>query len=124
VAFITSWNARKLIAHVSGEVVRGMEAACQFAVQAAKGRTRHARIKRHLKYEIKVKGTEVVGWVGVEKSFETGQAGYIPIWLELGTSGRTRKSGGSTGRMAAQPYLRPAVFGHAKEILRLIGGGR
>lgn len=107
---IESWRQAELIAEISGEIVDGMGAACAFAADRARENAPERRgiLKGDIDYRVEAHGNEVTGYVGVKK----GKAFY-GYFVELGTS-----------KMAARPFLRPAVFGHAAEILRLIVGGR
>jgi HK97 gp10 family phage protein len=105
---ITDWNPRRVKAMVSGNVVRNMDRACQFAVEEAKAnvRVRTGTVQFHIAYEVEARGDVVEGRVGVEK----GEAFY-GYFLELGTR-----------KMSARPFLRPAVFGNAATIVRIIEG--
>ena len=69
---------------------------------------RRAVVARRLTYVVEVLPNEVVLAVGVRASQSGEQHGY---WIEIGSK-----------RAPAHPYLRPAVFNHARDIVELIGG--
>lgn len=101
----------KFLAQISGRVVVNMEAAAQFAEEQAKARvpvsTGKLRDSIVGVVEIKARGDIVEGIVGVvAKEFY----GYF---IEMGTS-----------KMPAHPFLRPAVYENAKEIVRILREGR
>lgn len=106
---ITEWHDRELLAEVSGRVLNGMDKACAFAADQARGLVpvRTGLLKSEIDYEVEPEGNDVIGYVGVKK----GHAFYA-LMVERGT----RKA-------RARPYLRPAVFGHAAEIAKLIAEG-
>jgi hypothetical protein len=62
----------------------------------------------------------VVIWLGVKLGPKGSQHG---LWIELGTA-TIPPRGGKRGRPGypAHPYLRPAVFNNAREIVRLLAG--
>ncbi len=111
-SFVTEWNEKALLAKVSGIVLRGMDRACAFAAeQAAANAPRRAEgggtLASEIDYEVRGQRAWVVGLVGVKK----GKA-YYGYFQELGTS-----------KMAARPFLRPAVFGNGDQIVKLIAEG-
>ena len=106
---ITEWDAKKVIAEVSGRVVNGMDAACQFAVGVAKMKAPRAtgRMMQAIDYEVVASGVEVEGRVGGRRN-----EAFYEYFVEMGTS-----------RMGARPHLRPAVFENGATIVRLIEEG-
>ncbi len=97
-------------AAVAGEVVQNMERACQFVAEQARAKapTRHGRLRKEIDFEVNVTayGNVIEGRVGVKR----GDAFYARF-VEWGTR-----------KMRAQPFLRPAVFNNAREIVRIIAG--
>jgi len=109
--YITQWNDRELMAMIEERVVAGMEAACEFAVKRAQATApvRTGIMRGDVAYVVKAERNNIVGYVGVRK----GKAFYA-WFVERGTR-----------KMRARPFLRPAVFNHAREIVRLVArGGR
>lgn len=109
--YITEWKQKELLAKVSGDVINGMEAACLFAKAQAKA---HAPVgtglmKARITHKITARGKSITGYVGVFKN----SGAFYAQFVELGTS-----------KMAARPFLRPAVFGNAKKIMKLVAGGK
>ena len=106
--YIREWDAAGLKRKVSGELLNNMERAAAFAEGQAKAKApvRRGILKSHITHVVRARGNTIEGIVGVE-----GQA-FWAIFVEMGTS-----------KMGASPFLRPAVFGNAKEILRLLRGG-
>ncbi len=104
---IKEWNQKRVIAAISGRVVKNMDRACKFAVgQAQAGApVRRGVLRDHISHDVKARGDDVEGRVGVIRTAFWG-------WFqELGTS-----------KMAAHPFLRPAVFGNARRIVQIIQG--
>ncbi|MDZ4346862.1 MAG: HK97-gp10 family putative phage morphogenesis protein [Candidatus Binatia bacterium] len=108
-SYITEWHDKELIAKVSGKVINGMDDACRFAVAQAKANAprRGGTLQGEITYEVKASKNEIVGYVGLPKK---GKAFY-GRFFEFGTR-----------KMAARPFLRPAVFGNMAEIMRRIAG--
>jgi HK97 gp10 family phage protein len=104
------WNTQRVKAAVAGEVVVNMERACQFVAEQARSKapTRHGRLRKEIGFEVNVTAYRNVieGRVGVKR----GDAFYARF-VEWGTR-----------KMRAQPFLRPAVFNNAREIVRIIAG--
>lgn len=98
---------KRLLAQVAGKVVVNMDRAAAFAAEQARGNApvRRGILKSDVTHLVEAKGNIVTGLVGVKKR------AYWAWFVELGTS-----------KMAAQPFLRPAVFGNAKRILDIIRG--
>ena len=107
--FIREWNEKALLVKVSGQVLRGMDRACQFAAAQAEAKAPRGtgQLAGEIDYEVQPERGSVVGYVGVRK----GKAFY-GYFQELGTS-----------RMPAHPFLRPAVYENAGQIVKLIAGG-
>lgn len=107
---VTQWRKREFIAKVSGRVADNLYAACNFAADQARARAPRASGQLIENIDIAVEVTardEVIeGRVGVRKK------AYWAWFQEMGTR-----------HHAARPFLRPAVFGNAREIVRLISGG-
>lgn len=105
--FIREWNAGKLKAKVAGELVNNMERAAAFAEEQARANApvRRGIMRDSITHVVRARGNTVEGIVGVKWK------AFWAYFVELGTS-----------KMAAEPFLRPAVFGHAREILRLLCG--
>lgn len=105
---ITEWRQKEFLAEMSGRVVDNMDRACQYVVEQVRPRVpvRTGILRSDITYEIVVQGLAVTGWVGaLAKRF-------YAYFVELGTS-----------RMKAQPFLRPAVFNNARQIVRKLTGG-
>ena len=104
------WNPQRVKAAIAGQVAQNMETACVFVVSRAKElaprRTGLIISEMDFVVEVGARGNVVEGIVGVKR----GKAFYARFH-ELGTR-----------RMAAHPFLRPAVFNHASEIVRIIAG--
>jgi len=102
---------RRVLAAVSGRVVANMERACVFAAGEARNRApvsqragvRHMR--EDITHQVTARGLIVEGVVGVRAR------SYWAWFVERGTS-----------KMAAHPFLRPAVFGNAQRILAILRG--
>ena len=111
-SYVKEWNSKELLAKTSGHILRGMDDACQFAVQQAQAKApkRTGKLSGDITHEIKTEKNDVVGYVGVKGGKGAAFYGYF---IEVGTR-----------KMAARPFLRPAIFNNAAEIVkRLIGGG-
>ena len=104
------WNPQRVKANIAGRVAENMEVACQFVVGQARSlvpvRRGVTKAEIDFKIEIGARGNVIEGIVGVKR----GKAFYAKF-LEFGTS-----------KMAARPFLRPAVFNNAREIVRIIAG--
>ena len=108
---IVEWNQAKVLAEVSGRVVANMERACEFVEGIAGGLVpvRSGLTKRDIDHEVEARGNVVEGRVGVLTGKEHA---WYAHFVEMGTS-----------RMTARPFLRPAVFEHGDEIVKIIQGG-
>ena len=104
------WNTQRVKAHIAGGVVQNMETACVFVVSRAKELAPHRTglviSEIDFTVEIRARGNMVEGIVGVRR----GEAFYARF-LEFGTL-----------YMAERPFLRPAVFNNAREIVRILAG--
>ena len=110
--YVTEWKDKELLAKVSGHILRGMDDACSFAKGQAQARApkRTGKLQGDIDYTVTAEKSDIVGRVGV-KSGKT--AAFYGWFVEVGTR-----------KMAAKPFLRPAVFDNAAEIVRrIIGGG-
>lgn len=105
-----NWNPQKVKVAIAGEVAQNMELACQFVAGQAKtlAPRRRGQLISDIDFDVEVtaRGNVIEGRVGVRR----GKAFYARF-QELGTR-----------FMQAHPFLRPAVFGNAREIVRIISG--
>lgn len=111
-----NWNPQGLKDKIKADLAENMEIACKFVETMARTRLLAIRepewgasyrrniVARRLTYVVKIEGNEVVGTVGVRGKHEG-------FWIEVGSK-----------TSPAQPYLRPAVFNHGAEIVKLLGG--
>jgi len=108
-AYIKEWHPQRVRGMVSGKLVQNMDRAAAFAEKQAWARAseKSGLMKGDIAHEVEVRGNTIEGRIGVKR----GKAFYA-IFIEKGTS-----------KMRARPFLRPAVFGNAAEIVRLIRGG-
>jgi HK97 gp10 family phage protein len=104
------WNPQRVKAAIAGEVVANMYDACLFAAARAKelAPRRGGRLVSEIDIAIDVgaRGNVIEGRVGVRR----GKAFYARF-QEWGTR-----------FAAAHPFLRPAVFNNAREIVRILAG--
>lgn len=102
-----TWNADKFKAKLSARVLEGMDRVGQFCAERASANAPVYRgvLRASVTYKIEAHGEVVEAIVGV------GRKAFWAWFQELGTR-----------KMAASPFLRPAVFGNAKEIMRLFVG--
>lgn len=108
---VKEWRKKELIAKVSGRVADNIYAACLFVADQARARAPRGetgQLIANIDIDVEVSAREQVieGRVGVRKKV------FYAWFIEMGTV-----------RMAARPFLRPAVFDNAREIVRLIAGG-
>lgn len=108
---ITEWKPDAVIAKAAGWAASGMEDVCQFVEGQAQARAtvRTGLMKSDITHQVLAHGMEITGYVGVFKSSKAFYAAFV----ELGTS-----------RMPAKPFLRPAVYGNAGKIVKLLAGGK
>lgn len=119
--YIKNWKQREFLAKVSGIVADNLYQAAQYAADRARELAPKATglmVKNiAIAVETTAQGNTIEARMGVKKGYvrtrggETKKAPPYGYFLELGTS-----------KMAARPFLRPAVFGHAKEIVKIIEG--
>lgn len=107
--FIRDWDQRRYLAKVSGQVADNMHRACEFAATQARARAPFAegtlKANVDIVVEVTARDETIEGRVGVRKK------AFWAIFQELGTRFH-----------AAQPFLRPAVFGNAARIVRILQG--
>jgi HK97 gp10 family phage protein len=111
VKIVKSWRKREFMAKVSGRVADNLYAACVFVAdqvraRAPRGETGLLIENVDLDVEVQARDEVIEGRVGVRKKV------YYAWFVEMGTS-----------RQAARPFVRPAVFENAREIVRIISGG-
>ncbi|HUW11703.1 MAG TPA: HK97-gp10 family putative phage morphogenesis protein [Anaerolineae bacterium] len=99
---------QRVLAAVSGRLVQNMDKACEYAEGQAQANAPVWRgvLKSDITHTVTVKANIIQGVIGVKKK------AYWGWFQEVGTA-----------HHAAHPFLRPAVFGNAQEILRLLRGG-
>jgi len=106
----TRWQPQRAKAAIAGRVAQNMEVACLFVVDKARGlvpvRTGITRRDIDFVVEVGARGNVVEGIVGVKR----GKAFYAKF-VEWGTR-----------KMAAMPFLRPAVFNNKREIRSILQG--
>ena len=105
-----SWRQKEFVAYISGRLVQNMERACRFAADAARAKVpvRKGILRSEIDYTVSAHGQVIEGVVGVRRG-----RGFYGYFVELGTS-----------RMTARPFLRPAVFGNASELVAILEGRR
>jgi len=103
------WNERQFKARIAGVVANNMQRACEFAADEARARAprRTGMLIENVDVRVEVRGRQnyIEGLVGVVKKV------FWAWFIEMGTS-----------KMAARPFLRPAVFDNAARIVRMIEG--
>jgi len=130
-----SWNPEAVIQAVADELVANGEIAGKFVESDARRRLLAVRTPEWgaayraiianymLTSYVEREPKAVVIWVGVRRGEKGVQHG---LWIELGTRSRTVVTkAGKKRRIAgypAHPYLRPAVFENAREIVQLLAG--
>lgn len=106
---MVEWNQREYLAHIAGKVAQNLERACEFAADEARAEAPRltGRLVRgvDIKVVVEARGMTITGWVGVVRKV------FWAWFQEMGTS-----------KMAAHPFLRPAVFGNAEKIVRMVEG--
>lgn len=106
--YIKSWHQRETLAWASGQVAQRMERACALVARkaAALAPRRTGRLVAGIDVVVEMRAREnyIEGVVGVHKRV------FWAIFQERGTR-----------HHAAHPFLRPAVFGSARDILRILG---
>lgn len=116
---IREWNQQKILAEISGKVLSGMDNACSFAAEDARGRApqRTGKLASLVDYEVVPISNFIEGRVGIGKGKDSGASAsqgeaFYGRFIEWGTK-----------RQAAQPFLRPAVYENADEIVRRVAEG-
>ncbi len=106
--FVRDWNPQRVKAAIAGRLVDNMERVCEFCVDQARARVPRdtGRLADEIDYDVMAHGDEVTGVIGVRKG-----PGFYGYFHEVGTS-----------KMAAHPFLRPAVFDNGAQIVRMLGG--
>jgi len=103
------WEAskRKVQARIAGQLVGNMEAVGVFVEREAQSNAPVWRgiLKSDITHTVGAHRDTIEGIVGVKKR------AFWAYFVELGTK-----------KMAAQPFLRPAVFGNTKRILKMLRG--
>lgn len=115
-----NWNPDKVIEKIASDAAENMEIACKFVETEARRRLlaisepewgaayRREILARRLTSVVKRKSKAVVGIVGMMKGKEGSYYGY---YIEMGSK-----------TAPPQPYLRPAIFHNAREIVQLLAG--
>jgi len=105
---IEKWNQKKFLGELGGEIAIGMDRACEMVADKAApmAPVMTGLTRADITHEIDVRGLEIEGRVGVKRG--KGHAWYAHF-PEFGTS-----------KMAARPFLRPAVFQNASAIVKMI----
>jgi HK97 gp10 family phage protein len=103
------WNQHQFMARIGGIVANNMERACNFAADEARARAPRltGRLIENVDIRVEVigKSNTIEGRVGVIRKI------FWAWFQEVGTS-----------KMAARPFLRPAVFNNAARLVRMIEG--
>jgi HK97 gp10 family phage protein len=105
--FIAEWNAAKFKHKMLVKSAEGMARVCRFVAEKAQANApvRTGKLREEITYKLEVQEDVVEGIVGV------GKEAFYARFIEMGTS-----------KMAARPFLRPAVFENTDEIMRLLVG--
>lgn len=116
---VTEWNQQQILAEMSGKVLNGMDQACSFAADQARGKAPRltGKTAELVDYEVVPVGNDIEGRVGVSKGADSGarsNQGQAFYWKfhELGSK-----------HQPARPFIRPAITENAAEITRLIAEG-
>lgn len=102
-----TWNAHKFKAKMSAKVIDGMDRVGQFCAERASANAPVDRgiLRSDITYKVEAHGEAVEAIVGAKRR------SFWAWFQELGTRFQP-----------AQPWLRPAVFGNASEIMRRFVG--
>ncbi|HUX75740.1 MAG TPA: HK97-gp10 family putative phage morphogenesis protein [Anaerolineae bacterium] len=109
----TAWNAEGVIAEVKGATIENMGMACELVMEDMKRCAPKAtgRLRESIDYEIVEESDgSITGLVGVRHGF---QRTYIARFLEFGTQ-----------KMAARPFMRPALLENLNKIREILRGKR
>ena len=116
------WNVKRVKKAVAKETAQNMAIACKFVEGEARenlmqiqtprsGRAyRQKVLAPRIMYEIEVGDDFVEGRVGIARGKR--QEYHGAFYIEIGTK-----------KIPAHPWLRPAMFNNARDIVRLLGGG-
>ena len=102
---------QRVLAAVSGRVLQNMERACQFVEGEARAnapvsqRSGARHMREDITHQVTARRNTITGTVGVRSR------SYWAWFIERGTR-----------NMAAQPFLRPAVFNNAARIVKILAG--
>lgn len=143
---IVEWRQRELMAEIEHRLASRMEIVGKFIETEARQRLvaiaepkygekyRRFVVGKLLTYLVEQKGKEIIVWVGVrrrstkteisggEEQSGSDKESDVGLWIELGTAGHVTKKGRKIPAYPAHPYLRPAVFNNAREIVLLLEG--
>lgn len=121
-----TWNADKFKAKMSAKVIDGMDRVGQFCAEraAADAPVYRGVLRASVTYKVEAHGETIECIVGVRAK------AFWAWFIELGTSGYERGATTVSGHTVkrriparpAHPFLRPAVFGNAAEIMRRFVG--
>jgi len=119
-----SWQPEKVKTMIKDDLVENMEIACKVVETDARKRLlaiseprkgakyRSGVVARRLTYVVRREVNAVVGYVGIRLGTKpVSGAQHIGMWIEMGSH-----------TAPPHPYLRPAVFQNAREIVRLVSG--
>ena len=122
-----TWNADKFKRGISAKAIDGMDRVGQFCAERASdnapiGPT--GALRANITYKVEPHGEHIDAIVGVRRKV------FSAWFVELGTSGYERGATTVSRHIArrriparpAHPFLRPAVFGNAAEIMRRFVG--
>jgi len=116
VSVIKEWNQQRVMSEMSGKVLNGMDKACAFAAEQARGNAprRTGNLADNIDYEVVPVRDNIEGRVGIKGGAMSASQGkaFYGRFIELGTK-----------RQPARPFLRPAVYDNGDEIVRLIAEG-
>ena len=108
---IKDWEAgkRRLIRTISGRLIDNMDRAGAFAAAVARANAPVDRgiLQSDVTHTVRAHGNVIEAIVGVKRR------AFWAWFVELGTV-----------KMAARPFLRPAVFGYKDEIMKRATGGK
>jgi HK97 gp10 family phage protein len=121
-----TWEADKFKRKMAAKVINGMDRVGQFCAETAADNAprRSGALAANITYKVEAQGMTVTAIVGARAKV------FWAWFVELGTSGYERGATTVSGHTVrrriparpAHPFLRPAVFGNAKEIMRLFVG--
>lgn len=137
---LEAWAPERVIAMVTKNASANLHVVGQFVADEAQAiaPVDSGNLRDNITYRVVREGKNYVCWVGVKRP------AFHAALVELGTSGHSMKpkDGDAQPNMTdladhfgkasniqhpgtrAQPYLRPAVFGNAKKIVRIFQTGK